>query len=112
MSGKGIPTIGNNPITMQMLMSAERIRGMIIPMASACTKLFLIAHASMSMRIKSAVYKARIISPPKKPSSSAMTEKIKSVRHSGKNCSLFCVPCKKPLPVMPPDPMAILDCSI
>ncbi len=51
-------------------------------------------------------------SAPKNPHSSHNTANIKSVRHSGKKRSLFCVPRNNPLPLMPPDPTAIVACSI
>ena len=46
---------------------------------------------------------------PKNPNCSAKTVKIKSVCFSGKNSKLLWVPCLKPYPKKPPDPIAILD---
>ena len=42
------------------------------------------------------------------PTSSAITQKIKSVGATvrGKNPSIFCVPLKYPFPLNPPDPTA------
>ena len=46
---------------------------------------------------------------PKNPNSSENNVKIKSVCFSGKNSKYPWVPFKKPLPVRPPEPTAILD---
>ena len=46
---------------------------------------------------------------PKKPHSSEMVVKIKSVSCSGTNFPLVWVPFKNPLPKNPPDPIAIFD---
>jgi hypothetical protein len=53
--------------------------------------------------------KDRRTATPKKPVSSAKTEKIKSVCFSGRKLSRLWVPARRPFPQNPPDPMAILD---
>ena len=52
-------------------------------------------------------YKASSAITPKNPSSSASTQKMKSVGASGRMPSVCCVPWNRPLPNRPPDPMAI-----
>ncbi len=49
---------------------------------------------------------------PRKPSSSPATVKTKSVCCSGTNCPVVCVPWNRPLPVRPPEPIAILACAV
>ena len=49
---------------------------------------------------------------PIRPNSSAITANIKSVSVSGKKFKWDCVPSPKPLPKIPPDPIAIFDCVI
>ena len=46
---------------------------------------------------------------PKRPNSSLKTAKIKSVVRSGKKSSWPCEPLSQPLPISPPDPIAIED---
>ena len=46
---------------------------------------------------------------PRNPSSSAKTEKIKSVDCSGTKSSCDWEPFVRPLPVKPPEPIAIFD---
>ena len=55
------------------------------------------------------IYKIIIVTDPTKPNSSDATAKIESPIGSGKNAN-FCVLCPKPLPVNPPEPIAINDC--
>ena len=45
---------------------------------------------------------------PAMPNSSAKAAKMKSVVRSGMNSRCVCVPLMKPLPVSPPEPMAIM----
>ncbi len=53
---------------------------------------------------------ATTASAPTSPSSSPTTAKIKSECANGRN-SIFCLPCAKPSPFVPPDPIAISDCT-
>lgn len=46
---------------------------------------------------------------PRNPHSSPTVQKIKSVSCSGTKLYFVCVPCKKPFPVNPPEPIAIFD---
>ena len=46
---------------------------------------------------------------PKKPHSSPIVQKMKSVLCSGTKSNLVCVPSKKPFPKKPPEPIAIFD---
>ena len=55
-------------------------------------------------------YRASRAATPKNPSSSASTQKMKSVGASGKKPCVDCVAFKSPLPNSPPDPMAIWAC--
>ena len=57
-------------------------------------------------------YNIKRVTAPKNPDSSHSTEKIKSVRLSGKKSNLFCVPFPNPFPYKFPEPIAIFDCSI
>ena len=50
-----------------------------------------------------------IANMPTSPSSSAITEKIKSEWLSGIKSNWLCVPDRYPFPVNPPDPMAVWD---
>ena len=59
---------------------------------------------SMNIEIK--------IIDPIKPNCSAKIENTKSVSFSGIKSKLDCEPPRKPLPLVPPDPIAILDCII
>ncbi|MNN56440.1 hypothetical protein D3C81_1713710 [compost metagenome] len=49
---------------------------------------------------------------PIRPNSSENTAKMKSVVRSGMNSRCACVPLSQPLPVMPPEPIAIVDWMI
>ena len=46
---------------------------------------------------------------PRKPHSSPTVQKMKSVLCSGTKLNLVCVPSRKPLPLKPPEPIAIFD---
>ena len=46
---------------------------------------------------------------PIRPNSSENTAKMKSVERSGMNSRCVCVPFSQPLPVMPPEPTAMVD---
>ena len=48
---------------------------------------------------------------PKKPNSSPNALKIKSVCCSGINCKFVSLPFNKPVPIRPPEPIAILPVS-
>ena len=52
-----------------------------------------------------------IVVAPTKPSSSAVTAKMKSVYCTGKKLRWLCVPLSRPSPSMPPLPTATLDAS-
>ena len=47
--------------------------------------------------------------PPAKPNSSDSMVKMKSVCFSGRKLRCPCVPCRYPLPQMPPEPSAMRD---
>ena len=79
------------------------------PIAVKLEKRLLACTAMDKARHKMNKNNARTKKAPINPNSSHITEKIKSVCCSGKKASLVCVPSKNPLPVRPPDPMAILD---
>ena len=64
--------------------------------------------ATATIRIKNHINPPTTNNEPKKPHSSPTVQKIKSVLCSGTKLNLVCVPCKKPLPENPPEPMAIL----
>ena len=55
-------------------------------------------------------YKTTNTVPPTTPSSSTTTANIKSLSCIGKKSYWFCVPLYSPFPVIPPEPMAIIDC--
>ncbi len=112
MNGRGIPTMGISPVTMDILIIVDNIIGTINPKARSIVIKFFIVNATNKSLKNNKIYKINNIVAPKNPHSSHKTEKIKSVLLSGKNLSLFCVPFKNPLPNKPPDPIAIIDCSI
>ena len=65
--------------------------------------------AIISPRMINSKYSTTKILFPMKPNSSEYTAKIKSVVRSGINSKCAWVPLSKPLPVMPPEPTAIVD---
>ena len=66
--------------------------------------------ASTSIRNINPKYNSTSAVLPRKPNCSPMAQKIKSVFCSGTNSFLVDVPFRKPLPVSPPEPIAIFDC--
>ena len=65
--------------------------------------------AITNSRINRPAYNANRTTAPTKPHSSARTAKMKSVCFSGRKSSRVCVPSKKPLPHIMPEPTATLD---
>ena len=86
----------------------------------------MVVSAPASRRANSVGASAAIVSPrrmrkvkqtinvrlPARPNSSENAAKMKSVVRSGMNSRCVCVPCMKPLPYMPPEPMAIMPCRM
>ncbi len=54
-------------------------------------------------------YRASRVITPIQPHSSLSTEKMKSVVCSGRKSRCAWLPCPQPLPLKPPEPIAILD---
>ena len=61
-------------------------------------------RAVSSDRMMMNMYRPSAASTPRKPCSSANTEKMKSLCAAGRKLYWLCVPCRNPLPVTPPDP--------
>jgi len=78
-----------------------------IPITTRDSNLVLaIVAVSISFLIKKK-NKNKTIEHPTKPNSSPKALNIKSVCCSGINCKLVSLPCSKPVPNNPPEPIAI-----
>src|SRR5260370_25647770 len=109
-SGSGIPVTGRSPICMPTLMTTWKMKNAIrvstrnVPPRSRAD--FATASDSRTRNR----YNVNTTLTPTEPHSSPRTEKMKSVCRAGRYSRLTCVPCRNPLPVMPPDPLAIFAC--
>ena len=70
----------------------------------------VVRRAIAKARRKNKVKQSKMNPLPTKPNSSPATVKIKSVCCSGTNQPFVCGPLNKPLPIIPPEPIVILDC--
>ena len=107
--GRVTPTMGTIPIFIPILtkiwikkeknITTEKI---LQNLSSDLTKIVYILYKKKTKQIST-------INDPISPSCSAIVAKIKSVCLSGRNLNPDCVPCPSPLPIIIPDPTAIMD---
>ena len=107
-SGSGTPPTGMAPVTMAVLTKQYMLKLNAIP--SASSRPYWLRQRSAISTPPATMAASSAISPsiPTSPNSSASTAWIKSVCFSGKKFRCPCVPCRKPLPHIPPEPSAIL----
>ena len=110
-NGSGIPVMGMRLIVMPTLMMTCTNQLPARPKATRLAKESLARVATRMIRRNRKRKRTNAVVTPRNPSSSPTTAKMKSVCCSGRNASRFCVPCVYPLPVRPPEPIAIRDCS-
>ena len=111
MKGSGIPVTGPNPIVMNKLIMIWNKNVEAMPITIKDSKLVLALFDIFTSCVIKIKNKKRTIMHPKKPNSSPNALNIKSVCCSGINCKFVSLPFNKPVPRMPPEPIAILLCN-
>src|SRR4051795_2516850 len=109
-SGKGIPVTGSKPIGIKTLIRMLKMKKQISDRTRNVPPRSRDAFATDRDSTIRNRYNVSTTLTPTKPHSSPRTEKMKSVCRAGRYSRLTCVPCRNPLPVMPPEPVAILAC--
>ena len=87
--GKGIPTVGRIPVTIPTFMHVDSTIGHNTPIPINCSKKLGICNMIYISLINKKENNSKTRSVLTKPHSSHKTEKIKSVRDSGRNASRF-----------------------
>ena len=105
--GRGIPVTGPNPIVINKLIIIWNKKVEAIPITIRDSKLVLAIVAVLISFLIKKKNKNKTIMHPTKPNSSPKALNIKSVCCSGINCKLVSLPCSKPVPNNPPEPIAI-----
>src|SRR6185369_7126765 len=108
MNGSGIPFVGTSESTTLILKSACATMLVTIPRLNNIPNRSGASNAVRTPRQRKSPNTATIASAPTRPSSSPTTAKMKSECANGRN-SIFCLPCAKPRPFVPPEPTAIND---
>ncbi len=106
-----MPLAGTRFKTTLMLKNAWITILVVNPTASSIPSLSGARNPARNPRHKKNPKTSAKVIAPVNPSSSAITEKIKSDCGSGRNNN-FCLPCPNPRPFTPPEPTAISDCRI
>jgi hypothetical protein len=103
-----MPLVGSSPSTTLMLNNAWNATIVVRPSARNAPKRSGARRAVRMPRQAMTQKQAMITVAPMNPSSSEMTEKMKSLCGSGRKSS-FCFPSISPRPKMPPTLTAIID---
>ena len=105
-----MPVVGTKPDTTAMFRNVCKARWVITPTVSSAPKRSRAWSAIQKPRRISMEKISMITHAPISPSSSQITEKIKSLYCSGRYRN-FCRPRPSPTPKRPPEPMVIRLCA-
>ena len=108
MKGSGIPVAGTKELATDMFVKAWKQIEKVMPIASSFPNISGHFLAIMKPLCKNTPNKQTKKKHPKKPNSSPMIAKIKSVCPSGSQES-FCLEFPKPTPKKPPEEKATID---
>lgn len=106
-NGSGSPATGMMPSVIPMFSNAWKANQAMMPAATIVPYSSVVSRAIRQARHRTTPRRTRISPAPRKPSSSPATVKTKSVCCSGTNWPVVWVPWKRPVPVSPPEPMAM-----
>ena len=106
-NGRGIPITGVSPSTIPTLMNTWNRKILSTEYPQTLPKRYGCRSARWIRRSINARKRTSTPAEPRKPSSSPTVQKIKSVSCSGTYLSFVCVPLRNPLPLIPPEPIAI-----
>ena len=111
MNGRGMPVIGMMPIVIPTFSKTWNTNIDSTPTQISVPSGSRASWAVRQIRQAMIDRRASRVPAPMKPSSSPTAVKMKSVCCSGTMSSRVWVPLNRPVPVRPPEPMAILACS-
>ena len=102
---------GPNPMVINKLIIIWNKKVAAMPITIRDSKSLLALVAILISFLIKKKNKNKTTMHPTKPNYSPKALNIKSVCCSGINCKLVSLPCNKPVPKNPPDPIAILLCN-
>ncbi|OPZ63451.1 MAG: hypothetical protein BWY85_01694 [Firmicutes bacterium ADurb.Bin506] len=100
-----MPVMGMEPVTTAIFMAACNVIMHVIPAASSEPKVSGALNDALNPRAPTTAYSNKTKPVPRRPSSSPMMAKMKSVCCSGRYWN-FCLLMPRPTPKGPPEPMA------